>query len=272
MARTGRPRKAEQITRECDWCGIPYTRPVWEKGRERFHTAACYRAWQAANKKPQPAPKTARVCAFVDPDGTPCQKPYKARGYCGMHLKRLRTHGDPSIVGKGGPRPSTEPHPICSIDGCDKDTVGNGLCRNHYMKVYRRGGDPAVTLPRGNFSTPISSRTHMFVQGDPDECWEWQGSTNKNGYGITGLSGKNVLAHRAVYLEMVGPIPEGMQLDHLCANRICVNPNHLEPVTSHENQVRGGEPHFFARGKTAKVTWEDDPEPVQVTIGPKVRV
>ena len=117
----------------------------------------------------------------------------------------------------------------------------------------------------------------MFTQGGPDECWEWQGSTNKNGYGITGLNGKVFLAHRAVYLELVGPIgddEEGnpLQLDHLCANKICVNPNHLDPCTWIDNLNRRGGPHFELRGKTAKVTWEEKPEPHQVTIGPKVHV
>lgn len=77
----------------------------------------------------------------------------------------------------------------------------------------------------------------------PSGCWEWQGYVNKYGYGDAGrrIDGKyrHIMAHRLAYLTLVGPIPEGMQLDHLCRNRRCVNPAHLEPVTCKENLLRG---------------------------------
>jgi hypothetical protein len=181
-----------------------------------------------------------------------------------MHLVRWRKYGDPTVVRKKQPHPELRPRCTVIENGkqCENLRAGGGLCQKHYMKVYRRGGDPAETLARGNFSTPVSTRTHLFVQGEPDECWTWQGAVNKHGYGITGVRGVGgILAHRAVYEEMVGPIGydadgEPLTLDHLCANRLCVNPNHLEPVSRYENKVRGGEPHFQARGKTARVTWE----------------
>lgn len=76
-----------------------------------------------------------------------------------------------------------------------------------------------------------------------DGCWLWTAARNEHGYGIFRLStGKNARAHRWSYEALVGPIPEGAELDHLkerCGNRHCVNPAHLEPVTHLTNCERG---------------------------------
>ena len=70
-------------------------------------------------------------------------------------------------------------------------------------------------------------------------CWIWQKYITKDGYGQIGLDYKIQYAHRVVYELLVGPIPEGKHLDHLCRNRACINPEHLEPVTCQENILRG---------------------------------
>lgn len=75
-------------------------------------------------------------------------------------------------------------------------------------------------------------------------CWEWQGSRYRNGYGQFGWRGWTKLAHRAVYILLVGPIPEGLTLDHVkargCRSKACCWPVHLEPVTDLENGLRAG--------------------------------
>lgn len=72
------------------------------------------------------------------------------------------------------------------------------------------------------------------------DCWEWMGERDHNGYGrLYGATGSHRRAHRAVWELLVGPIPEGLVMDHLCRNTGCVNPDHLEPVTNAENCRRG---------------------------------
>jgi len=70
-------------------------------------------------------------------------------------------------------------------------------------------------------------------------CWLWTAYTMPEGYGQCRLNGRVQLAHRIAYTKYIGPIPEGLHIDHLCRVRNCVNPAHLEPVTPRENNLRG---------------------------------
>lgn len=71
-----------------------------------------------------------------------------------------------------------------------------------------------------------------------EECWIWVGRLNRKGYGNVQVKGVKRNAHRAVYLESGFVIPDGYHLDHLCRNKTCVNPAHMEPVTPQENVRR----------------------------------
>jgi hypothetical protein len=94
------------------------------------------------------------------------------------------------------------------------------------------------------------ARFERFVRRDAStECWLWVGALNSKGYGVFSVSGRNALAHRLSYEHHVGPIPVGLDIDHLCRVRSCCNPAHLEPVTRGEN-IRRGSGAAFWRAKT----------------------
>jgi HNH endonuclease len=97
-------------------------------------------------------------------------------------------------------------------------------------------------VPNGR--KPLADRFWPKVnRGLQDECWEWLAYRNPAGYGMIGSggdTGRPFLAHRVAYELLVGSIPEGLQIDHLCRNRGCVNPAHMETVTLVENVMRGG--------------------------------
>ena len=82
-----------------------------------------------------------------------------------------------------------------------------------------------------------------------DGCWKWTGHHDRDGYARCYWNGR-ALAHRAVYEILKGPIPQGLEIDHLCRNRGCVNPAHMEPVTHAENTLRGFSPQALNARKT----------------------
>lgn len=85
----------------------------------------------------------------------------------------------------------------------------------------------------------VLARFMSKVESQPDGCWQWSGSKTKGGYANLKVGGKTLVAHRLSFEHFVGPIPEDKQLDHLCRNRACVNPEHLQAVSSRVNVLRG---------------------------------
>jgi len=130
---------------------------------------------------------------------------------------------------------------ICGVENCSNQTRNrtSPYCEKHYTR-FRRHGDASVVLKD---HTPAQERWKTSYTVDPEtDCWNWtgRGSTRKGGYGLisNGAARSSIPAHVFVYEQVVGPVPDGMELDHTCENKACVNPAHLEPVTGTENQLR----------------------------------
>jgi hypothetical protein len=118
----------------------------------------------------------------------------------------------------------------------------------HYFR-WRTHGDPMkVTLYSERRTQPLSDRLWAKVN-KTDTCWLWTGAKIHHGYGKIGIDKERTeLVHRVSYELLVGPIPDGLVIDHLCRVTACVNPAHLEAVTQAENVRRGRSgDHLVAR-------------------------
>ena len=123
----------------------------------------------------------------------------------------------------------------CSVDGCGKVVEARGWCQMHYRR-WQKTGNPLV-LVRSMWPERFWAKVLRS-----EACWIWNGALDRAGYGrMVGGNGGNGLAHRIAYELVIGPIPcDKPHIDHLCRNRACVRPDHLEPVTQSENNQREG--------------------------------
>lgn len=122
----------------------------------------------------------------------------------------------------------------CSISDCHTPVRSWGWCNKHYER-WRRHGDPTGTLR--NLDRTVAQRFWSKVR-KTETCWLWTACRHPFGYGGFIVNGHKVRAHRWAYEDAYGPIPEGLELDHLCRNRACVRPEHLEVVTPLTNTQR----------------------------------
>lgn len=122
----------------------------------------------------------------------------------------------------------------CKVEDCGREARAIGLCSRCLGRHYRR---LKGAKPRNMSEDPVVRIKSRIIE-TPSGCWEWQGSRGPQGYGALRFQGKAWSPHRLAYTCLVGPIPDGLALDHLCRNPSCCNPEHLEPVTTAENNRR----------------------------------
>ena len=173
-----------------------------------------------------------------------CAKPVRCRGWCDSHYSRWQNHGDP-LGGGTYHRPTGSEAKPCSVSDCPTPARNKGFCAKHYMG-WKRHGDPTWSLPTTaeRFWSRVDKES-FTAEPDLGTCWIYKGGTFIRGYGMFSVGNKSVSAHRWAYKQLVGPIPDGLTLDHLCYTRNCVNPAHLAPVTNSENVIRShGRLHY----------------------------
>lgn len=166
-----------------------------------------------------------------------CDRPAVSRGLCSKHYQRWKYRSK-----RGGPElpPKLNSQWVeCSWPGCDARSHARGLCKRHYYKA-KRWATPRKPTTRPSieerFWAKVDKNGPISKLGTP--CWLWTGMLSPKGYGQF-KSPISIMAHRNAYTFVKGAVPAGLEIDHLCSNRACVNPAHLEAV-DHPTNVRRG--------------------------------
>lgn len=151
-----------------------------------------------------------------------CDRKAHSRGLCSMHYRRVKR--------SGAPMPPVIGTRLCEIPGCERKHYCRGWCVLHYRRWTHFGDalhEPSYPTPEERFWANVEKGEH---------CWEWTGELGISGYGRFNIGRAKVVAHRLSYEWAKGEIPSGLEVDHRCHNRRCVNPGHLRAVTRKQNQ------------------------------------
>jgi hypothetical protein len=138
---------------------------------------------------------------------------------------------------------------LCNVKAC--------VNPSHLEAVTPRVNNQRAFALRKKARVPVGERP-MVRTVDPRECILWTGCRDRDGYGAKWMNGKRVMVHRWAYEQRFGPIPPGMQIDHLCKNRPCYNSEHLEAITRKENIRRAAWRDICKRGHALRPAPDHD--------------
>jgi hypothetical protein len=186
--------------------------------RARGWCATHHQRWRVTGTTDDPKrwPKT---CTFPE-----CDNPHNSQGLCYSHKKQRLQGESLRPLAKKCKKP-------CRIDGCDEWSANAGLCGRHHRRLQRYGD------PTHEPSEVTALDRFLSFVNKTETCWLWTGQLNDRGYGKF-VHPDTGSAHRASWFLFRGQIPDGLEIDHTCRVRHCVNPAHLEPVTHEENMRR----------------------------------
>lgn len=175
-----------------------------------------------------------------------CGRFVEGHGLCNMHYQRMVKWGSTDLRVRP-PHVAAE----CSLPTCSDPASARGLCVIHYGRLRRKyGGDLTQNVRGRQVIIPPHERVLARSVLDVDGCWTFTGRLNQHGY-ATAWDNEQRRArptHRLVYEALRGPVDPALDLDHLCYNRACVNPDHLDPVTRLDNVRRA---HAWERSVAA---------------------
>lgn len=117
-------------------------------------------------------------------------------------------------------------------------------------------------------NTPLIARLWYYSTYELNQCYQWRGMLTPDGYGNIRVDARTEKVHRVAYELLVGTIPADLQIDHLCRNRACWNPEHLEPVTLHENVRRSKQALASANAKKTHCKRGHELAGANLMIGP----
>ena len=142
----------------------------------------------------------------------------------------------------------------CGFESCDKTLLARGLCMGHYEQQHR--GKPLTLLRQNTRRLSLADRLDLYTERSSG-CWKWAASHTKTGYARINFEGKQWRVHRLVFELQHGAVEAVVEIDHICGNRGCVNPNHLRAVSHKQNAENriGAQPG--TKSGVRGVCWEE---------------
>lgn len=219
--------------------GVPFSKPREATPRgvcrvldcEEPHSAQGYCQLHYRRVKRTGSPNEGRHGTLVLCSVDGCQKASRSRGMCDMHFKR-EWRGEMAHEVTCAHCGETKPAKLPNLTYCSRSCASKG---NHAKGNRRVRATPLSAAYRAQDWAGVIAEIRGRSTIDSDGCWVWSGGINEFGYAIGSVAGKNKAMHRVSLEARLGYPLGGIQAHHVCANRACVNPDHLQPAHQRDN-------------------------------------